>query len=428
MKAIAETTQLHVRSAAVIGLIALSGCGVLDSLVDVDAPSRIIADVLETPQNASRLLDGAVADFECAFGGYIVFMGAFSDELRWANGTEAWASLDSRNLTESGFASPQSTGTCDQPADGEVPGLYKSLSTARYQADHLLDLLAQWGIQVSNAEEIKATAAAFSGYSHLLLGESMCTAAFDLGPELEPDQIFDRAEQRFTTALASAGTNTQLQGLARIGRARTRLDRTDLAGAKSDAELVAPAFQWNAEFSTIAPRRQNQVFVRHVRSEFVTIQEPFRVLNDPRVPVANTGRLSPLGIPLWISPKYPAANSSVRLASWVEAQLILAEAELGANNTVAAVDAINRVRTRPGVGLTPFSSSDAAAIRTQLLQERMAEFFLESQRHGDVRRLDLPLDPAAGVPYPVGGGSYGAQRCVPLPLVERLNNPNIDGD
>jgi starch-binding outer membrane protein, SusD/RagB family len=61
----------------------------------------------------------------------------------------------------------------------------------------------------------------------------------------------------------------------------------------------------------------------------------------------------------------------------------------------------------------------------QLVEERRRELFLEGRRLWDVRRLDLPLVPAPGEPYEIGGGEYGAQRCFPLPDVERNNNPNI---
>ena len=44
---------------------------------------------------------------------------------------------------------------------------------------------------------------------------------------------------------------------------------------------------------------------------------------------------------------------------------------------------------------------------------------------GDQRRYDLALIPAPGAAYPIGG-TYGDQRCAPLPLAEVVNNPNID--
>jgi hypothetical protein len=42
----------------------------------------------------------------------------------------------------------------------------------------------------------------------------------------------------------------------------------------------------------------------------------------------------------------------------------------------------------------------------------------------DTIRFDLPLVPAAGATFHAGG-VYGSQKCLPLPDIERLNNPNI---
>lgn len=406
----------------------LGGCGdFLDRLISVEAPSRIQAETLETPENAGRLLDGAVGDFECAFGHYVLFQSVFTEELQYAQGSESWRAIDGRDLDASGFDAPHALSTCSSLHQGQVPGVYKPLSTARWQTDHLMELLDRWKDQeVASRDVTRATAAAYSGYSHLLLGESMCSAAFDLGPGLEPKQIFPRAEERFSTAidLARGVGDNNLLNLALVGRARTRQNLANQSGARADAAQVPVGFVWNAEFSAISPRRENIVWVRSVRTNNVTVEAPYRTLNDPRVAVADQKRLSSSGIAIWYQLKYTAANSPIPLATWREAQLIVAEAELAAGNLAAALTGINRVRTRSGVALPPFASSDAAAIRAQLLRERQAELFLEAHRLGDIRRYNLPLDPPAGAVYPLGG-IYGDQRCLPLPDVERFNNPNI---
>ena len=66
----------------------------------------------------------------------------------------------------------------------------------------------------------------------------------------------------------------------------------------------------------------------------------------------------------------------------------------------------------------------AAEVLAQVIEERRREFFLEGHRFNDVRRFNLPLEPAVGAPF-ASGGTHGDQRCFPLPDVERLNNPNI---
>ena len=42
-----------------------------------------------------------------------------------------------------------------------------------------------------------------------------------------------------------------------------------------------------------------------------------------------------------------------------------------------------------------------------------------------MQRFNVALNPAAGTAYPIKGGTYGTTRCLPLPDVERFNNPNI---
>jgi hypothetical protein len=43
---------------------------------------------------------------------------------------------------------------------------------------------------------------------------------------------------------------------------------------------------------------------------------------------------------------------------------------------------------------------------------------------GDAIRFNAALNPAAATAYP-GGGTYGTQVCLPLPDVEKQNNPNF---
>jgi hypothetical protein len=100
---------------------------------------------------------------------------------------------------------------------------------------------------------------------------------------------------------------------------------------------------------------------------------------------------------------------------------------LAAGNVAAAVAIINTLHTRTTPALPPFASTSAAEVRAQLIYERRAELFLESQHLGDYQRLSLPFVPATGAPFPFGGGFYGTNRCFPLPDLERTTNPNLNG-
>jgi hypothetical protein len=129
---------------------------------------------------------------------------------------------------------------------------------------------------------------------------------------------------------------------------------------------------------------------------------------------------------MWAAAKYPALTTGIPIAKYAEAQLIIAEARAAAGDIPGAVTAINNARnTRAGMPAYDAAGKSAAEVRTDIIEERRRELFLEGHRLGDIRRYQLPLNPATGSPYAAGGGTYGTQNCFPLPDVERINNPNI---
>jgi len=124
--------------------------------------------------------------------------------------------------------------------------------------------------------------------------------------------------------------------------------------------------------------------------------------------------------PLIVSNKYRSGASPIPIGSYAEAQLIIAEAEGGQ----VAVNIINSLRVAAGLP-GAFQSTDATVIKNQVTIERSRELYLQGTRAYDIRRLSIPLNPAAGVAY-LHGGTYGTEVCLPLPDVERNNNPNIN--
>jgi len=188
---------------------------------------------------------------------------------------------------------------------------------------------------------------------------------------------------------------------------------------------VPIGFVWNAQYSASAFRAQNQVTNMHFRTNNIIVSAGFRNLSfggvpDPRPKVADAGRPSadPLRR-LWLTSKYPTQDSPIAMATGVEARLILAEAQGGAT----AVGIINALHARVGLPTT-FASTDPAIIKAQIIDERRREFFADGHRSYDILRYNLPLDPPAGTVHPQGG-NYGNERCLPIPDVERNNNPNL---
>lgn len=68
------------RSAAfvLLGAGTLTAC---DSLLEANAPSRILESTLLQPSNAAVIVAGVVADVECAFGNYVAAAGTIADEF-----------------------------------------------------------------------------------------------------------------------------------------------------------------------------------------------------------------------------------------------------------------------------------------------------------------------------------------------------------
>jgi len=408
-----------------LGLGWLAACNALDQLLDVELSGQVEARDAEMPVKAAALVEGGISLFNCALALHIVWGGNLGDELN-TGGT--WVDINSRNVSTSN-QSDFGRGSLDP-----CRVYYDAVAHSRWQNDRTLQLLEGWSdAEVANRTSLIARAAAYAGYSHLLLAEGFCTAAIDDGPEIQPQEVFQRAEARFTRAIetATAPGNAETLNLARLGRARARLGLARLADARADAVLVPDGYVKLARYPATTPIvNENAVYTNIYTANVYAVDVLYSDVRyvgtaDSRVQVVNAGGTTTFGAPRFRPLKYSVASSPIQLATWEEAQLIVAEADANAGNPAAAVTIINQLHTR--AGLPAFSSSDPAAIRAQIVYERRAELFLEGQHIGDYRRYALPFVPAPGTAYPgIAGRVYGTTRCFPLPDWERAANPNIN--
>jgi hypothetical protein len=430
-----RATARRARSVSVaLSVVLVTGivgaCGDILSLKQ-ENPGQLSTETLFVPANAQLLTNGAIADFECAFARYAVGSGLLSDELITAIAQTINYDWERRTLQSN---SPYGTNTC---ASGtQHPGNYVPLSTARASADSALARMEGWtDAEVPNRTRLIGQLAAYAGYSILLLGEGMCAAAINLGPEMTPAELFAEAKLRFDKAVtaATAANDATTLNLARLGRARALQNSGQLAAAETDAAAVPPTFVVTTSADAVNTRRQNTVFTHSARDFFSSVDPSFRdvLLNgapDPRVATTNTTRAGTApGVIVWTANKYPLITTPIPIAKYAEAQLIVAEARVAANDLPAAETAINNARnTRAGMPQYSVAGQTAAQVQAQIIEERRRELFLEGHRLGDIRRYNLALNPLPDSPYTTGGGSYGTQSCFPLPDVERINNPNID--
>jgi starch-binding outer membrane protein, SusD/RagB family len=318
------------------------------------------------------------------------------------------------------------------------------LQTARSSAETVINYLRVWtDAQVSgNRQQMIATASAYAGYSYVLLGEGFCSLAFSkinpdrsiaYGGEVTRDSTFKLAVVRFTEAITAAQTitpattaSTDILRMAYLGRARAKLDLRDYVGAKADAAQIPSGYVHNSTYSGTVPRRNNLVFNENsLANTSSSVGEPYRTISasDPRVPLVQSNVVSTSGIRHWYQTKYPVVGSPIPIATYEEAQLIIAEADIRANSLATALPIINASRARGSQGI--FLGTTQAEYLTELVDQRRRELFLEGQQLGDIIRFGTVLQPAAGTPYHFAGGTYGNQLCFPLPSAERLNNPLI---
>jgi hypothetical protein len=400
---------------------ALAGSVACNSLLTVDNPGRVPVEALDDPALIPILEAASIQQFQCAFAQFVATGAMLSSEELSANGfvdNHPWEWRGEQEIKNAPGSCPTSRATTSM-------GFYTPLQQARFQLDDAAARLEKFtDDQVPNRGHILTEMRAYGGYSYLLLGEGMCQMTVDDGPPMTKADVYKIAEQRFTDAigLATAPADASLKNMALAGRARARLDLGDMAGAAADAALVPAGFVRVAEYSETTPARENRVYNLTVRNDYLSTGPDYLNLTvngvpDPRVKVKDMGRKGSDNVTeIWQQQKFTGSGAvPLPIASWNEAQLILAEAVGGQ----AAIDAMNRVRAANGVpALVADPSSDLEPI---ILEERRRQLFLEGQRYADMLRKNLPF--VTGVNRK--GQTFGSVTCVPLPNVETQNNPNF---
>ncbi len=408
------------RATLVLSLAATASC---NSLLAVDNPGRVTADALTDPALAPILEAAALQSAQCAFMQFAATTGMLSGEYLSSNGFVDNHIWEWRGIVEI----KQAPGGCPGSRTTTSMGFYTPAQQARFQLEDLSSRLKTFtDAQVPNRQRMLAEMDAYSGYMYVLLAESMCELAFNGGPSVTSAAAFAIAEKRFSDAIvtATAINDASLLNMARVGRARTRLNLGNLAGAAADAALVPSGYTRIAEFSEVDVRRENRFFNLTVRANYLSVGPDYRGLTvngvaDPRVRVTNLNRVGLDNVtPMWQQQKFSGSGAApLTIASYAEAQLILAEASTGQ----AAIDAINRVRALSSIApmAMPAAGTDITAL---VIEERRRQLFSEGQRFGDMLRKKIAF-PSSGVNRK--GQSYSTMTCIPLPDVETRNNVNF---
>jgi len=378
---------------------------------------------LNDPSAEQFVVNGAIGEFQFAYGAYALFSGALSDEVFTDH-----TNVPYREISLHAFNDLNVT-------NGEV---YSNIQRARQSADDATERVKKMQAANAGSSLNVARALIYGGYSYVLLGEGFCEAPVKDSASLSSVELLAHAVTRFdegikVATVAGAVANTavaqDLINLARVGAARASLKRGEAAKARSYAELVPDTYERLAYYSANSSREFNplQISVR-ATLPFLGMSPAYQGLNDPRIPQPTASRpslsfhqifppLKPSQYAGW-APALPAqaieVSTHIRFASGLEARYIVVEAD-GPNTAMLTL-----VNVRRAAGGKPQVILSGSALVTEFRVQRALDFYLTGQRLGDLRRYaaaGTDLFPTGK--FPVLADNYGTNRCFLVPQSEK---------
>lgn len=418
--------------------LATAGC---EGLLDVELPGEVTEDNLNNPAQAAILANSVVAQVECSWDNYVGAASHHSDEWIPASGNSTMRRWGLRRI--SATFSSYATGGC-----GESYGLFTPLHIGLRMADRNSERIRSFpDDSVQNKQELLTEIQAYSGWPLIAFAEGFCgTPLNESDQTFESDELFQRAVDRFGQAIdmAQQTGQEQLRLMALVGRARAHLGLGNYDQAISDAEQIPQGFRFDVAREQTPGRRQNVQFDAinalpgmEAGNKHASVAPSYRDVqwegtDDPRVPVVNTGEVTfDFTTIHWRHEKINSYSTNVRLASWEEARMFIAEAEArrSGGDLDRARQILDGFHQRAGIpGVTESDIPTRDDVIRHVLQERQREFFAEGgHRLHDMLRFrgtgfEIPFLGEAGSDHPDGidqnGLSYGETTCFPVPTVE----------
>ena len=362
-------------------------------------------------------------------------VGGMGRSLSKALGYIAYTSaVASREIVSAGHRNPVTLGITPKQAVGvldsdweESNDHWKFAQQARWVAEDGARRIEEALGDDTNSSELAAQAFVHVGFANRLLGENMCAAVFDGGPEEPRVRYFERADTAFTRAIeiATAAGAGNLANAARAGRSSVRMWLGKWDEAAADAAQVPLGFVYRALYSSTEQEQFNRMFAANVTTQrahsvFDTFFDAyFRQSGDQRTPWS-TDAAFPTGtanVPWYFQTKFASRSAPINLASGREMRLIIAESQLRGGDWASALATINSLRVLSGV--TPWVASDVMETWTALSRERGIELWLEGRRLGDLFRWEEEGAPG------IREEMTGRDMCFPIGISELDANPNI---
>lgn len=460
----------------------LSACNALSAPLPPGVPDP---NSLKNAQGAQLVYEGALLAQRDGVAGksdaYIPVSGLLTDELESGeiglpSSVSTGTLMDSRVL-------PEYTGTgSDNVTNPFATSAYAYLQATRATARQARGYLLAYAPQAPKA--LTGHMYAVEGYADVLLADLFCSGIplstvdfnkdFTYAAGSSTQQVYEAAIVYFDSALALVADSARFLNFARVGKGRALLALGQYANAAAAVASVPDGYQYLLAFSATTSPGFNPgipvVNYNFAMPDFTQVGTliasmvdrqgqnglPYLSSGDPRSAWEPDGA-NGYGIPMVRPLKYDSTgDSSIVLASGVEARLIMAEAQLqggggawlGTLNTLRTdgtfttqQDTINPSQTdtiwNPGTGgmagLAPLVDPGDANDRVSMLfSERAYWLFLTGHRQGDLRRLIRQYGRSQSQVYPVGPyagarNQFGTDVTLPVPGSERIGNPRFKG-
>ena len=409
---------LSSRRIAVSGLAALTlaGCS-----LDVTDPSVVDASTIDPIADARVFSLSAQQNFYVAYASLINSTAVYSNET-WSGAVRQETNDIGRHVI------------VDTNVD--LSGsFWAPMQVVIGTNDKVVEVLR--GTPTFNADINVARASLWSGLAIVHLAEIFCEGVLHVGPPLTQAQMLDSAIVRLQLAATIAGAltgaeATRILNTARVGLARAYLAKGDYQAAITAAALVPATFlssTVHVDDAQARARLSNGVFITSSGTTQI-VAGLYRALGDPRVTFVDANINAQDGANrLFRQTKYTGFTAPIRIASSLEARYISAEAQLKASGNTAPALAL--IAERRAAGSQPaFTGTTPAAVLAELMDQRARDFWLEARHLGDILRnpTAAALVPPVGSPfYKPALGNFQPITCLPIPFVEKANNPNFPG-
>lgn len=405
-------------------MIGMLGCS--DYVTEIDPPIDVLTDdLLSSEENIPFVVTGVQARMAQSHDAVTVLAGGLSDELIFDDAVPNATFPTFREIDQGDIIFDNNS----------VDGVYNTLHEARYFADNLLERVD--GIGSFEDASVEANARYWgnfvAGISRYWLGSYFGEVQTQGGSPINESatipqaELYNQAITYFTTALQFADayqakvTNSMIGKVqlmngnygAAVGPLQAGLKQGDLPF--ESLHNNESANNWRAQAGA-----QRAQFVVDQRFADYIAADP----NEANRILLTVQHTDPSGYVYYRQDEYPDNSSPIRIISWQEVNLMLAECTLRGQSAGDALALVNAVRAASGI-----DALNSVNIAT-LFVERDKELFTEGNRVLDQRReptvgWHIQQGTSYSVPSTTVDVTWTPWQFLPITSQERNQNENV---